>query len=76
MVKTINRITGRRGYDPYLRLCAGILKRAVVDTRGGDEQALLFLESDFARWMAGATGFDRALSRFCDDERSKIKKKN
>jgi hypothetical protein len=70
-VKIINRITSPEVNDPYLRLCAGILKKAVVDAQGGDEEALLFLETDFARWMASATGFERALSRFCDNERSK-----
>ena len=71
VVKIINRITSPEVNDPYLRLCVGILKKAVVDAQGGNEEALLFLETDFARWMAGATGFERALSRFCDNERSK-----
>jgi hypothetical protein len=75
MVNIINRITSPEVNDPYLRLCAGILKSAVVDTRGGDEKALLFLETDFARWMASDTGFERVLSRFCDDERLKINNK-
>lgn len=71
VVKIINRITSTEVDDPYLRLCVGILKKAVVDVQGGNEEALLFLETDFARWMADATGFERALSRFCDNERSK-----
>ena len=60
--------------DPYLWLCAGILKRAVADVRGGDAGALLFLETEFARWIASAIGVDRDLARFCDDERSKVNK--
>jgi hypothetical protein len=75
MANIINRISSPEVDDPYLRLCSGILKRAVVDTRGGDEKALLFLETDYARWMASATGFERVLSRFCDDERLKINNK-
>ncbi len=75
MAKLISKITNSEVKDPYLRLCVGILKRAVVDTRGGDEQALLFLETDFARWMADATGFERALTLFCGAERLKINDK-
>lgn len=75
MANIFNRISTPQVDDPYLRLCAGILKRAVVDTRGGDKKALVFLETEFARWMASATGFERLLSRFCADERSKIKNK-
>lgn len=72
MIKIISKITDSKVEDPYLRLCTGILKKAVVDARGGEEEALLFLETEFALWLAGATGFERSLSRFCDDERSKI----
>jgi hypothetical protein len=71
MVKIINGITSPEVDNPYLRLCAGILKKAVVDARGGDKEALLFLETEFAGWMADATGFEQALSRFCDHQRSK-----
>jgi hypothetical protein len=73
MIKIISKVTSSKVNDPYLRLCAGILKKAVVDARGGDKEALLFLETEFARWMADATGFERALSRFCDGERSKYR---
>jgi hypothetical protein len=74
MIRIISKITSSEVNDPYLRLCAGILKRAVVDARGGDAGALLFLETDFARWMAGAIEIERDLARFCDDKRSKNNK--
>jgi hypothetical protein len=38
MVKIINGITSPEVDNPYLRLCAGILKKAVVDARGGDKE--------------------------------------
>ena len=71
MVKIISKVTSSEVNDPYLWLCAGIIKRAVVDARGGDAGALFFLETDFARWIADAIGVDQDLARFCDDERSK-----
>ncbi len=69
MVRITRKISTLPANDPYLLLGAGILKRAILDTRHGDERALYFLETEFAHWIANAIGFEALLSRFCDQAR-------